>query len=191
VKPLRSLARFWRRRAGPRLASSLRLLRLRIANLGEDVEFGSGTRLGPGFRLRLAPGGRVKVGRRVYFREGVTLDVGSDAVVEIGDDCDFTFGTVIQISKSLKIGSGCLVGTHVSISDTWHEVPEPRPPNAQTPLVNWPIEIGQGVMVSNQAMVTKSVGYGSIIGANSFVSEPIPDRVFAAGNPAVIKRHFR
>ncbi len=51
-----------------------------------------------------------------------------------------------------------------------------------------PVRIGEGAWIGSNAVVMADVGKGTIVGAGSVVTEPLPDFVFAAGAPArVIK----
>jgi maltose O-acetyltransferase len=190
MSPLTSLARL-ARRAWPRISSMFRLLWVRIANTGENLTVGSRTLLGPGFKLRLAPGGRVKIGDRVRFRQGCTLEVGANAELTIGDDTVMTFGVVVQCAHEVTIGSGCMFGNGASVADNRHEYGESRDGMAETPLVSWPIEIGDGVWISSHTTVASSVGFGSIIGAQSLVSKPVPARVLAFGTPATVRQQLQ
>jgi acetyltransferase-like isoleucine patch superfamily enzyme len=176
------------RRIVPRIGSRLRRWKLRIIYLGEDVTLGRGVYLGPGFKLRLQPGGRLVVGDRVAFRQGCTLEVGRDAEVSIGAGTEFTFDVLIQCADRITIGAGCMFANGSSVVDSRHEIAGERNGNAQTPLETWAIEVGDGVWVSSKCTIASSVGFGSVIGAHSFVAKPIASRVLAFGAPAAAKR---
>jgi acetyltransferase-like isoleucine patch superfamily enzyme len=171
------------RRVLRRLASAIRKAKLRLS-YGRAVSFGRGCYLGPGFILRLEPGGRLHVGDRVHFRQGCTLEIGGDAELTIGDDTVMTFGVVVQCARTVTIGSGCMFANGASVVDSRHELHSPRTGKAETPLETWPVEIGDGVWISSKSTVGASIGFGSVIGAHSFVSKPIPPLVLAFGVPA-------
>jgi acetyltransferase-like isoleucine patch superfamily enzyme len=176
------------RRAVAKIGSRLRRWKLRIVYLGEDITLGRGVYLGPGFRLRLQPGGRLVVGDRVVFRQGCTVEVGADAELTIGEGTEFTFDVLLQCADEVSIGSGCIFANASSIVDSRHEIASERNGWAQTPLVTWPIEVADGVWVSSRSTVASSVGFGSVIGAHSFVAKPIAAKVLAYGTPASARR---
>jgi acetyltransferase-like isoleucine patch superfamily enzyme len=176
------------RRIVPKVGSRLRRWKLRIVYLGEDITLGRRVFLGPGFRLRLQPGGKLVVGDRVAFRQGCTLEVGANASLEIGDETEFTFDVLVQCADEISIGSGCMFANSSSVVDSRHEIASARNGRAQTPLETWSIRVEDGVWVSSKGTLAASVGFGSVIGANSFVSRPIPGGVLAFGTPAKVGR---
>jgi acetyltransferase-like isoleucine patch superfamily enzyme len=172
------------RRIARRVASRVRLWKLRISFPGEDITIGHGVFIGPGFRLRFEPGARLLIGDRVSLRQRCTLEVGPGAELVIGDDTELTFDVVVQCAERVRIGMGCMFANGSSVVDSRHQFHGRRTGQAQTPLETWPIEIGDGVWVSSKSTVSASVGFGSVIGAHSFVSRAVPDHVLAYGVPA-------
>jgi acetyltransferase-like isoleucine patch superfamily enzyme len=74
------------------------------------------------------------------------------------------------------------------VVDSRHEIAGERDGNAQTPLETWAIEVADGVWVSSKTTIASSVGFGSVIGAHSFVSKLIEAYTLAVGTPARVKK---
>lgn len=111
-----------------------------------------------------------------------------DAELRIGDNFGMT-GGVICTTKQIIIGNNVTVGANVTIIDTdFHPVDlEQRRlvPNQAKPA---PVLIEDDVFIGTNVLVLKGVkiGKGSVIGAGSVVTQDIPARSIAAGNPAKI-----
>jgi acetyltransferase-like isoleucine patch superfamily enzyme len=107
--------------------------------------------------------------------------------LEIGDRTVLNYGVDISATKLVRIGSDCLIGTHVIILDNdFHDasdldrIPESRP-----------VTIGNHVWIGNRATILPGVTIGddAVVGAGSVVMCDIPAKSLAMGNPArVIKK---
>lgn len=104
-----------------------------------------------------------------------------EAIIEIGENCGFS-GTVIGAFKSVVIGKNVRCGANTLITDSdWHledsRVGEPKD-----------VIIGDNVWLGINVVVLKGVtiGYNTVIGANSVVTRDIPACVIAAGNPCKV-----
>jgi acetyltransferase-like isoleucine patch superfamily enzyme len=108
--------------------------------------------------------------------------------LEIGDRTVLNYGVDICATKLVRIGTDCLLGTHVIILDNdFHVVADhERVPEAR------PVIIGNGVWIGNRAMVLPGVtiGDGAVVGAGSVVMSDIPARTLAMGNPARVMKKF-
>jgi len=102
--------------------------------------------------------------------------------IEVGDRTFLNYGLDVAATKLLRIGSDCLIGTHVTMMDNHfhgisarHEMPSAQP-----------IVIEDGVWIGNRAVVLPGVtiGAGAIVGAGSVVTRDVPAGVVVAGNPA-------
>lgn len=111
------------------------------------------------------------------------------ARVSIGNNCGFS-GTVIAAAESISIGSNVICGANVTITDTdWHHVDPTKRRDESTSTA--PIVVEDNVWLCMNVTVLKGVtiGFGSVIAANSVVTKSIPDSVIAAGQPAkVVKK---
>lgn len=150
--------------------------------------------------VSLASESRIQIGERVslcsssaYTALGVnhavvlrTLRPG--AVIEIGDDTGMS-GTSICAATHISIGSGCLIGANVTITDTdFHAIkPENRRYNIRfEDIATKPVRIGNNVFLGAGVIVLKGVTIGdnAVIGAGSVVVGNIPANYVAVGSPA-------
>jgi len=112
----------------------------------------------------------------------------ADAVIDIGDDCGFT-GTTIVAADRLTIGDRVLVGGNAMIVDfDFHPLtPEGRAEDINAGAAA-PIVIEDDVFVGMEALILKgvTVGEGAVVGAGAVVTQDVPPRTVAAGNPATV-----
>jgi acetyltransferase-like isoleucine patch superfamily enzyme len=151
-------------------------------------------------RCEIRSEGYITVGRNVIldsFREiPISIQVGKDAKLSIGDDVCMNFGTFISCNISIQIGDRCLIAQDVMLLDDdghpvewrlrhdyWPEGPDNR--------LGGPIQIEDNVWISARAIILKNVriGQNSVIGAGSVVTKDVPSNALVAGVPAkVIKK---
>jgi acetyltransferase-like isoleucine patch superfamily enzyme len=124
--------------------------------------------IGGGFRsesvqyrsaISAAPGGRVRIGDRVFVNQGVT----------------------IHAVESITIGDDVLIGDLACVYDTnFHEVEEGEG------VVHGPVVIGRNVWIGRGAIVLPGVtiGESSVVAAGAVVTRDVPERTLVAGNPA-------
>lgn len=110
-------------------------------------------------------------------------------------------------SKSIKVGSGCFFSDRILIFDGAHHplsanqrlldaynlgMKGIRPGAYSETCKHSYVEIGDGVWIGANAIITSSVkiGVGSIIGAGSVVTKDIPDWSVAVGNPAKVVKNL-
>lgn len=147
--------------------------------------------------FRRLPGSRIVIGDRCTFRSAVWSNyvginhpcilatLSEHATISIGDDCGFS-STSIASAKSLTIGNRVMVGANTTINDTdWHPV-DPKRRIAGSEGESSPITIEDDVWLGANVIILKGVtiGQGSVIAANSVVTQSIPPFVIAGGNPA-------
>ena len=169
-----------------------------VRALAPAVEFGAGLSVGGMPIVRLAAGSRVVFGRNLtlistsYFSEpGVnhpciirTLRPGAQIIV--GDDVGMS-GCSICAAEEVTIGSDCLLGANVLVTDTDFHPLEPQGRRYRRDNVPVsPVHIGDNVFVGTGAMILKGVtiGENAVIGAGSVVTGDIPSNTVAAGVPA-------
>ena len=109
-----------------------------------------------------------------------------EAVIEIGDNCGFT-GTTLVAAEQIKIGDRVQVGGNASIVDfDFHPLtPEERADDFNAGD-HAPIVIHDDVFIGMESLILKGVelGEGCVVGAGSVVTQDVPARAVAAGNPA-------
>ncbi len=142
-------------------------------------------------RPRIINHGTLAIGERlqIYSTTARTeLVVFPGATLKIGDRCFINYGTSIAATGSVRIGNDCLIGTHVMILDNdFHDLkqrdvfPAPRP-----------VLLEDGVWLANHVLVLPGVtiGRGAAVGAGSVVTQDVPPRSLAVGNPARVSKTF-
>jgi len=142
--------------------------------------------------IRIGPGFETAEG---LWLEALTSFAGKDYAprIVIGDRVHISRWSHIAAINSIDIGSDVLIGSNVLISDhshgsyrgIVHSDPTIAPMNRGLSS-NGPVTIGRNVWIGDHAVITPgcSVGEGSIIGANSVVTNDIPPFTIAVGSPA-------
>ena len=162
------------------LIPSARLVRFPITIRGKKwIDFGKN--LTTGRRCRIEVNG-------VFDRPALVFGEN----VNIGDDVR------IAAAESIKIGNDVLVGSKVLIIDNSHgvykgdEQDSPDVPPNKRAIYTAPVVIEDNVWIGEGAVIQMgvSVGYGSIIGSNSVVTNDVPPKTIAAGVPARIIKRF-
>lgn len=157
-----------------------RMIRFPIVIRGKQyMDFGSN--LTTGARCRFEVHGDHKDKRLIF---GKNVNVGYDVRISC---CD-----------KISIGNDVLMGSRVLIIDNGHgkytgdEQDNPDIPPNKRRLVSMPIVIEDNVWIGENAVIQPgvTVGYGSVIAANSVVTKSIPPRTMAAGMPAKAIKEF-
>lgn len=148
-------------------------------------------------------------GTRICLREGATLilhegvqifpgsfiNVGKDAVLEIGKRTACSYGMYLNTKAGLKIGSHCLIADEVRIMDY-----DGHPVYSAKNSVDKECEkltmygqikritIEDHVWIGARATINKGVilKTNSIIGASSVVTKDVPESSVVGGNPAKV-----
>ncbi|MCP3973305.1 MAG: acyltransferase [bacterium] len=149
-------------------------------------------------------GSRVEVGDGVVLtsvsrktalgvaRPVILRTLSESAEIVIGADTGMS-GTTVCARHSVRIGRRCLLGADVMICDTdFHavEVVPRRHLPTPAPLPTDRVVVGDDVFIGARAIILKGVhiGDGAVVGAGSVVSEDVPARCIAVGNPARVIR---
>jgi acetyltransferase-like isoleucine patch superfamily enzyme len=147
------------------------------------------------FSVRLK--GRVYVSGKgeLILGEGVSI-VGTvvpvefstydDGRIEIGERTFINYGSSIAARTSVKIGAHCLLGHYTFIMDSdQHDIIRRTELGPIGPVI-----IEDHVWIGSKAVILSGVriGSGAVIGAGSIVTNDIPARCVAAGNPARVLR---
>lgn len=174
-------------------------MRLRIigrANLGRNVRIA-----GP-LRVRVSPGGKLRIGDGVRFVSGyrynpvghdssTLLWVGPQGILEIESGAGLSSTTIVARGQ-VRIGEGTYIGGGTKIYDNdFHSLdPAVRVHGADDQVRVKPVNIGRECFIGGYSIILKGVTIGdqSIVGAGSVVSRDIPAGEIWAGNPAVFVR---
>jgi maltose O-acetyltransferase len=89
----------------------------------------------------------------------------------------------------VRIGAFTLIGPAVQIYTATHPFEAERRRREES---GKPVEIGADVWIGGGAIVLPGVRIGAraVIGAGSVVTQDVPERVFAAGNPCRVIREI-
>jgi virginiamycin A acetyltransferase len=79
-------------------------------------------------------------------------------------------------------------GVHVPSGGKTHYFDDPTKPIREQGGERQKVTIGAGAWIGNNAIILAAVGRGTIVGAGSVVTKPLPDNVIAAGVPAKVIR---
>jgi acetyltransferase-like isoleucine patch superfamily enzyme len=154
--------------------------------------------LGPGCRVL---GARcVSFGRGIYAERNLWLEAVTSYRTQcfqphivIGDEVCFSDGVHISSIASVAIGSGCLFGSKIYVSDHNHGIyrgeqqSRPDEPPAHRLLGGGgPVVIGENVWVGDNSVILgpATIGKGAIVAANSVVRGVVPANTIVAGAPA-------
>jgi len=116
-----------------------------------------------------------------YVDYGKNTEIGKDCWIQ---QCCTFFGRC-----GIKIGNGVFIGPKCNLITINHlEDPEERSTTYGAPIV-LEDKVWLGINVTVLPGVT--IGYGSIVGANSVVTKDVPPMTIVAGNPAHIIRKIK
>lgn len=164
------------------------------------------------FRIWLAD---IDTGRGIYIGKNCSLKgkkniILQDAVVirpnvqiwanqgtiKIGVGSEIGERSRISISNSLEIGEKVLLSPNIYITDCDHKYSDINIPIIDQDIVqeNYAVSIGDGSYIGINVVIVGNVHIGNhcVVGANSVVTNSIPDYCVAVGSPAkVIKRYTK
>lgn len=146
---------------------------------------------GRGIRLKgkvlLEGSGFLYLGPRICFHKGgipTELNTQDQGIIEIGSDTMINYGCILNAIERITIGSRCRLGYSVVILDCHMHHIEPQrrhlKPSAQAVIIEDDVWIGTRAVI----LPGVRIGYGSVIGAGSVVTEDVPPLTVVAGSPA-------
>lgn len=189
------------------------ILRKLMSGLGAAFLRAKGLKIGKGLILYGRPvthmekGGEISLGRDcvlcskseanfagvnhpvilALLRPGAKLVIGDDTGISGGSFC---------AAKSVTIGSHCLIGANVTVTDCdFHAVkPEGRRHNSDpSDIGSAPVVIEDNVWLGANVMVLKGVriGKNTVVAAGSVVTRDLPPDCVAGGVPAKVLKELR
>lgn len=143
----------------------------------------------------------------IYFGSNITM--GGRCRIEVhgnhknkrlifGENVNMGYDVRISCSDKIEIGNNVLMGSKVLIIDNCHgkysgeEQDSPNTPPNKRKLVARPISIKDNVWIGENSVIQMGVtiGYGSIVAANTVVTKDVPEKSMVAGAPArIIKKY--
>lgn len=129
---------------------------------------------------------QLRTGRRLHLYRELYLETAGDARIEIGDDVVISRGVHIVAFSGVAIGAGSMIGEYVSIRDANHDFRGASTSLRQAGHQTRPIRIGTGVWIGRGAAILAGVeiGDGAVIGANAVVTRSVAAGTVVGGVPA-------
>ena len=116
----------------------------------------------------------------LFSQTGAILDEN----VYVGPRCHLG---LVHLEKNVLLAAG----VHIPSGGQTHYFDDPDVPIREQGGERSAITIGEGAWIGSAAIVLANVGRGTIVGAGSVVTKPLPDFVIAVGVPAkVIRSRF-
>jgi acetyltransferase-like isoleucine patch superfamily enzyme len=142
--------------------------------------------------IRLSGEGRITLGSDVFIGADSWLQTLPDGdnrsvAISIGDGTSAAGACVISAVQSVRLEENVLLARNVYISDHMHRYSQTRQPVLAQGLDKIrPVLIKRGAWLGQNVVVCPGVtiGQGAVIGANSVVTQDVPEFSVAAGAPA-------
>ena len=138
----------------------------------------------------------------VYLRRAFLVQV----LAHCARSAEIHFGTLFSqagavIGENVYVGPRCQLGlvhleadvllaagVHIPSGGKTHYFDDPTTPIRGQGGERHVVTVGAGAWVGNNAIVLADVGRGTVVGAGSVVTKPLPEFVVAAGAPAKVLR---
>lgn len=104
-----------------------------------------------------------------------------DEYVYVGPRCHLG---LVHIERDVLVGAG----VHIPSGSATHGTSDLGRPIREQQGSKTEVTIGAGAWIGSAAVVMADVGHGSIVGAGSVVTRPVPPLVVVAGSPARVIR---
>jgi acetyltransferase-like isoleucine patch superfamily enzyme len=142
----------------------------------------------------------ISIGSSVSIRDGARLEVlqlhpSKEPILSIGDNTNIEQNVHIVCHNNISIGSNVSITGNCSIVDVTHsykDIDDPQKIGSRICDDNATVEIGDNSFIGMGSIILPNVRIGKyvVIGANSVVSQDIPDYSVAVGSPARVTRRF-
>ncbi len=155
---------------------------------------GSGAHLYSPFRLEGAE--NISLGKNCVIQANSWLycqpEVEDDGCLEIGEGCVLGYNNHITAVRKVVFEEYVLTANNIFVSDNLHAYEDIETPILQQPIkLKAPVVIGRGSWLGeNVCVIGASIGKNCVIGANSVVTQDIPDYSIAVGSPAVVIKQY-
>jgi acetyltransferase-like isoleucine patch superfamily enzyme len=142
--------------------------------------------------LEMLREGRLEIGPHAYFEPGVWLTSESGRI-SIGGGSLLNLNVMVAALNEVRVGEHCMLANGCVVTDANHRFADPEVPVPWQGFVSkGPVHIGDNVWFGANVVVTSGVTIGrrSVIGANSVVTEDVPEFTIAAGAPARVLKQI-
>jgi acetyltransferase-like isoleucine patch superfamily enzyme len=142
--------------------------------------------------LEMLRQGRLDVGPHAYFEPHVWL-TSEAGRISIGGGTLLNIGVMIAAVDEVSIGEHCMFANGCVVTDGNHRFDDlDKPVPWQGFTSKGPVRIGDNVWFGAHVVVTTGVTIGrrAVIGANSVVTQDIPEFAIAAGAPARVLKEI-
>lgn len=162
-------------------AYKVRLLRGKYIQMGRNVKLQTRVKL-------LVDQSQISLCDNCLIKESSILFSKRGAKIVIGKNTSIGKNNEIASNCSIEIGSDCIFGANVYVTDSNHEYKTPGVLFKDQGMVSEKVVIGDNVWVGRNAMILKGVhiGSNSIVAAGAVVTKSFPDFTIIGGNPAKI-----
>lgn len=152
------------------------------------VPFHVGSRLRPA--LLRAAGFRIGPGTVMW---GTPILTGCGDIyhrLEIGRECWFNVGVLINLGASVKIGDRAAIGHEVMILTDSHPIGGPE--RRAGPLFARPVSIGAGAWLGSRVLILPgtTIGAGAVVAAGAVVTNDVAPNTLVGGVPARVLREL-
>jgi acetyltransferase-like isoleucine patch superfamily enzyme len=163
--------------------SALRIMVLKARFAGR-IEISLDSYVGPRCRIRVAPGGLVRL-RNVNVTRDVVVDVAPGAVLEMGPSGWLGPGSMVAAQQRIVLGVGSMVAEYVTIRDHDHVHDEHHRMSDWT-YTSAPVIIGENVWIGSKATIIAGVAIGdhAMVAANAVVTRDVKPGDRVGGVPA-------
>ena len=140
---------------------------------------------------------RIFIGKNVFVRKNTWLAADpatgdANCRLVIGDGTYIGNNCHIYASSLIEIGRKVLIADKVYLSDNIHSYE-----NVNVPVIDQPVKQLNAVILKdgcwlgeNVCVIGAVIGKNSVVGANSVVTNDIPDYCVAVGSPAVVIKRY-
>jgi acetyltransferase-like isoleucine patch superfamily enzyme len=191
---LLTLLRFMRRRGMLNLKYGRLLLRLGWwkLRLGRRLKLDGIAFVGPGCELQVGRDAVLELGRWCWIGHGCKIR-SHEGVVSIGAKSVMGQECTISAYQHVSIGSECVIADRVMLIDFDHGMAEVERPIRLQGIYKRDVNVGSNVWIGYGACILRgaTVGDNAVIGTNSVVTKNIPANAVVGGVPARLIRMRR
>lgn len=127
---------------------------------------------------------RITLGRRLYVYPGQYWETQGAGVLDVGDGVVLSRGVHLVAHAGVHIGAGTMIGEYASVRDANHR--RGTGPLRDSGHDAAPVHIGRGVWIGRGAAVLAGVriGDGAVVAANAVVTRDVSAGAVVGGVPA-------